>query len=304
MSACWGLKMPPPAKAVLISLADMANDDGYCWPSIDRICERTCYGRTAVIEAVHWLEAHALLRADRSNGRKTSYWVTAEAYTQEASVEVPKRGGGGVSKPVDNSPNQSASRTGTPGGPVRHADPTSSPDGLNQSARRTLTVINRHEPSIPPVSPTGDAPDVVGKVFDDLVALWPASRRINLKAARNAFDAAVQRAASAGLLLDAARLQAGQAWWTRDGGRYVPRLDRWLREDRWVDGEVGAGQQAGAMWQDSRQGVEAMGERLGLGRWDKVAFDAGRGVAWPSYRAQVIAAASAAAGQGDARRAA
>lgn len=292
MSACWGLKMPPPAKAVLISLADMANDDGHCWPSIERICERTCYGRTAVIDAVHWLESHALLRADRSNGRKTTYWVTADSYTAEASVVVPKRGARGSSGPVDKSQNQSATRTGSPAGPVRQTDSTSPPDGLNQSARRTLTVINRQEPPIPPVSPVGDAPGDVGKLFDDLVALWPVSRRIKVKAARAAFDAAVLRAGSASQLLDAAKLQAGQEWWTRAGGRYVPRLDNWLRDDRWADGDAGAAEQGVALWQDSRQGVEAMGERLGLGRWDKAAFDAGRGEAWPVYRGRVLAAAA------------
>ena len=40
MRSCWPLQMPPTPKAVLISLADNASDEGECWPSIPTICER------------------------------------------------------------------------------------------------------------------------------------------------------------------------------------------------------------------------------------------------------------------------
>lgn len=122
MAACWPLQMPPTPKAVLVSLADNANDQGHCWPSISTICERTCFGRTAVIAAIQWLEDHGAVKADRSNGRHTSYVITPGQY-------------------------QSASRTGTPPEPVRQANGTSPPRGRDQSGRRTLTVKNRKEPS-------------------------------------------------------------------------------------------------------------------------------------------------------------
>jgi DNA-binding transcriptional MocR family regulator len=81
MSACWGLQMPPTAKAVLMSLADNANDHGYCWPSLTTISARTCYSRSTVIEAIHWLEAAGLVRADRSNRMKTTYVVSPRNYS-------------------------------------------------------------------------------------------------------------------------------------------------------------------------------------------------------------------------------
>lgn len=128
MARCWPLTMPPVSKAVLISLADNANDAGFCWPSIETICERTCYGRTAVIDAIKWLEENGHLSADRSNGRKTTYTLHPVDSTRKLTK-------------------QSAKRTGTPDGPVRQTDSTSPPRGLNQSARRTLTVKNHQEPS-------------------------------------------------------------------------------------------------------------------------------------------------------------
>lgn len=147
MSACWPLQMSPTQKAVLISLADNANDHGHCWPSIETICERTCLGRTAVIDAIKQLEADNHISADRSNGRKTSYMIH---------------------------PNQSARRTGTADGPVRQTDQTSPPDGLNQSARRTLTVKNHQEPSTA-VSPMAPKPsDVPAELWSAFLAVRKA----------------------------------------------------------------------------------------------------------------------------------
>lgn len=80
MSACWPLRLPPTPKAVLISLADNANDHGECWPSIPTICERTCMGERTVHGAIKWLEGAGLLFADRSNGRHTRYVVNPSGY--------------------------------------------------------------------------------------------------------------------------------------------------------------------------------------------------------------------------------
>lgn len=127
IEACWPLQMPPTAKAVLICLADFADDSGQCWPSIDTLAARTCFGRTAVISAIRWLEAAKAISADRSSGRHTSYLVTPGLF------------------------DQSASRTSTAGEPVRLPDGTSTPRGLDQSASRTTPVreadSNHQEPS-------------------------------------------------------------------------------------------------------------------------------------------------------------
>lgn len=129
MAICWPLRMPPSPKAVLISLADNANDAGVCWPSIAKICERTCLGKTAVIEAIKWLESAGLLSADRTNGRHTTYQIELQAIQQGALFEQ--------TGPV-RLPDRSASRTGPAAGP-------------NRSASRTAPVrqadTNRQEPS-------------------------------------------------------------------------------------------------------------------------------------------------------------
>lgn len=86
MALCWGLQMSPTQKATLISLADNADDHGGCWPSIPKICERTCLSERAVHGAIKWLETNGLVQADRSNGRHTRYRITPEHYEPPQQV--------------------------------------------------------------------------------------------------------------------------------------------------------------------------------------------------------------------------
>lgn len=81
MSACWPLQgMSPAQKAVLISLADQANDDGYCWPSVGTIAKRTCLSERAVQGAIKWLVSAGLLSADERKGTSSVYQITPAAY--------------------------------------------------------------------------------------------------------------------------------------------------------------------------------------------------------------------------------
>ncbi len=140
MSACWPIQIPPTPKAVLMSLADNANDHGVCWPSISTISIRTCFGKTAVIDAIKWLEDHGLLEADRSNGRHTKYQIKPNGMAPEL---------------FDATGNPSGSRTSPRGKPVRLPDQsarqTGTTDEPNPSASRTGPVrqadTNRQEPS-------------------------------------------------------------------------------------------------------------------------------------------------------------
>lgn len=81
MSLCWPLQgMSGPQKAVLISLADNANDEGVCWPSVARIAERTCLGERTVQSAIKWLGTSGILSFRERMGRSTMYTLTPAAY--------------------------------------------------------------------------------------------------------------------------------------------------------------------------------------------------------------------------------
>jgi len=286
MGQCWPLQMRPPAKAVLIALADMANDEGFCWPSLERICERTCFGRTAVIEAIAWLEVHGAVRADRTNGRKTTYWIEPGKFTAEA---------------VEKSTDQSATRTGTPAGPVRVADPTGTPRGLNRYATRTLTVKNRQETKKTP-QPPADAggerdatqmpakPETGGGGFELFWQRYPR-KKAELRARRQWVRLDPNPALQLRMLaaLDA---QMRSDEWARDGGRWVPLASSWLHGERWRDVSDSG---VPSVWWEASEGIKAKGQSLGLtfslDALGNAYTDDQRAEHWKAYRAKVFSAA-------------
>lgn len=196
MALAWPLRMSPSKKAVLVSMADNANDEGECWPSINTMCERTCLGRTAIIDAIKGLEDDGLIVADRSNGRHTTYRLTLS--------------------------NQSATRTGPPPEPVRHADVTSPPDGRDQSATRTLTVKepsrNRQKENTP-ARPQGVEPGQ----WADWLALRKAKRA---PVTATALEGVAREAAKAGMTLQAALSECCARGWAGFKAEWVQQPSR------------------------------------------------------------------------------
>lgn len=154
LNACKTLRMSPAQKGALIALAEAANADGLTWISIPTICEFTCYGRTAVIDALKYLEATGAITVIRATGRPTRYVVTPERYADQSASRTSPAGEpvrqADYTRPGDGLP-PSASRTGTAGGPVRETDDTRPAGGLDPSVSRTGPVRqadpNHKEPS-------------------------------------------------------------------------------------------------------------------------------------------------------------
>ncbi|HHX5603334.1 TPA: helix-turn-helix domain-containing protein [Pseudomonas aeruginosa] len=87
MSACWPLQgMSPAQKAVLISLADQANDQGVCWPAVDSIAMRCCLSKRAVQQAIKWLRGAGIVSVEERQGRSTMYSVTPAAYAPPQEI--------------------------------------------------------------------------------------------------------------------------------------------------------------------------------------------------------------------------
>lgn len=68
------------AKAVLLRLADYANDAGECFPSTTRIADELELSRQAVSNAIKRLESIGLIKISRETGRHNYYQVTPENY--------------------------------------------------------------------------------------------------------------------------------------------------------------------------------------------------------------------------------
>ncbi len=73
MAHCWKLRLPSVAKFVLVSLADQANDQGVCWPSVQTLSERTSYSIRAVQTALGWLRDQGFIDVDVGACRSNRY---------------------------------------------------------------------------------------------------------------------------------------------------------------------------------------------------------------------------------------
>ena len=146
MAACWPLQnMSPAQKAVLISLADQANDDGVCWPSVSTIAGRTCLSERAVQDALAWLQTTgAVFREYRAN-TSTSYTIRPGRY--DAAKAPAPRARAGKSTGADGAPGATGAppadgaprATGAPGG----AD--GAPGGANGAPPEVQTAHPNHQ---------------------------------------------------------------------------------------------------------------------------------------------------------------
>ena len=87
MSAVFeSLTLGPTDRLVLLSLADHAGEDGTCYPSIARLCQRTGLGERAVQQALKRLREAGKLTAKMGGGRGNS---TLYTITLNTALETP-----------------------------------------------------------------------------------------------------------------------------------------------------------------------------------------------------------------------
>ncbi|AGH49577.1 hypothetical protein G432_09260 [Sphingomonas sp. MM-1] len=86
MSAVWGLKLGDSDKLVLLALADQANDDGVCWPSMASLAAKCSKSDRTVQAAIKSLvDAGHLSRVERP-GKGVRYTVHPRSdFTPEAA---------------------------------------------------------------------------------------------------------------------------------------------------------------------------------------------------------------------------
>ncbi len=88
MDKVWPLQMSSTQKIVLLSLADQADQNGRCWPSVGTICKRTCLCERAVQSAISRLESDGHIRREHRHGRSTHYFVTPAANAPQQEIPL------------------------------------------------------------------------------------------------------------------------------------------------------------------------------------------------------------------------
>ncbi|WAT26308.1 helix-turn-helix domain-containing protein [Pseudomonas sp. GXZC] len=171
MSLCWPLQgMSGPQKAVLISLADNANDEGVCWPSVARIAERTCLAERTVQGAIKWLGQARILSVRERMGRSTMYTLTPASYAPPQGMH-----------PAADAPSPPQQTTKTPaaGAPRTVIEPSIEPSQGGNRAMRS------------PSCPVQDIVDLFNKLLTPAlpaVILVSESRKQQLRARWNQSD--------------------------------------------------------------------------------------------------------------------
>ena len=102
-TACRLLQIPPTQKAVLMALADFANESGECWPSVRAVCEWTCLSERAVRNAIRDLESAGHIVCDGSRRRTSNKYTLTPNPAPRAELtrqEMPPAGDAGLDNPA------------------------------------------------------------------------------------------------------------------------------------------------------------------------------------------------------------
>lgn len=169
MDCCWGLQLPPSEKAVLMSLADQANDSGVCWPGVGSLCERTCLGERTVQRALRALEEREVLVCDVRAMRTNRYTLNVALLKQmEREREAARGGAAGLRQarldlagPPEvgvNAPATVTPRHGDTPSPWRLYPATVTPLPRHSGTQTVIEPIQIHTPHTPQPSAGGLRP--------------------------------------------------------------------------------------------------------------------------------------------------
>ncbi len=163
MSACWPLQgMSPAQKAVLISLADQANDQGVCWPAVDSIAMRCCLSKRAVQQAIKWLRGAGIVSVEERQGRSTMYSVTPAAYAPPQEMHPSS-----ICTPAANAPTPADAAPSPP----QDLHPTPA-----DAAPRTVIEPTREPSGEPSPLPTRSGPAAGEALQEACRSVWAAYR--------------------------------------------------------------------------------------------------------------------------------
>ncbi|WP_250451175.1 helix-turn-helix domain-containing protein [Caballeronia sp. ATUFL_M2_KS44] len=264
MSACWPLQgMSLAQKAVLISLADNANDQGVCWPSIATIAKRICASERAVQNAIKWLESAGIVLANRNNGRHTSYTITPAAYAPPQEIHPRTKCTGAADAPT---PAADAGDPRTPcvapphQVPSNRKEPSEEPS-LNRQPARRAPRVSLHDELRSMELPDGITPEVW--------AMWCEHREAKAKEApwtRGAAAVSIKRLvklAAAGQSPEVTIEEAVLRGWT---GLFP------VKADSATVPAANGGSAIAADWWKTSSGIEARAAQLSVAKKDGETF--------------------------------
>lgn len=133
MTEVWKIEgLSSSQKLVFLSLADNANDQGECYPSMRQISTRTCLSERAVRDAVRALESLGYVRSVSRLGTSTMYHLsTTPANAAAPAANAPRQQMPPTPAPIAAPPRQEAPPTPAAAAPK---------PSINHQLKRQLTV--------------------------------------------------------------------------------------------------------------------------------------------------------------------
>lgn len=229
-------------KLVLIALADMADDDGICWPAMKKVAKKSlCSKRTAQRAIGRFEDMQILSKTERPKEQKRNdsnlYQLDFMALIHMTNSVLRGDTVTPTGRQGDTHRGDTVSPTGRQGD--TQVGDTVTPETINKEP----TNRTYQEPITGTGAASAAASETAGELFEQFRAAYPASRRkTEVKQARSQFTAALKKVDSPQVLIDAA---AAYANWCQVQGtepRYIKGMWRWLRDERWTD-EYEANQQ-------------------------------------------------------------
>ena len=214
-------------KLVLIALADMADDDGICWPAMKKVAKKSlCSKRTAQRAIGRFEDMQILSKTERPKEQKRN---DSNLYQLDFMALIHMTNSVLKGDTVSPTGRQGDTQVGD----------TVTPETINKEP----TNRTYQEPITGTGAASAAASETAGELFEQFRAAYPASRRkTEVKQARSQFTAALKKVDSPQVLIDAAAAYATYCQVQGTEPRYIKGMWRWLRDERWMD-EYEANQQ-------------------------------------------------------------
>lgn len=229
-------------KLVLIALADMADDDGVCWPAMKKVAKKSlCSKRTAQRAIGRFEDMQILSKTERPKEQKRN---DSNLYQLDFMALIHMTNSVLRGDTVTPSGRQGDTHRGDTVSPSGRQGDTQVGDTVTpETINKEPTNRTYQEPITGTGAASAAASETAGELFEQFRAAYPASRRkTEVKQAKAQFTAALKKVDSPQVLINAAAAYANYCQVQGTEPRYIKGMWRWLRDERWTD-EYEANQQ-------------------------------------------------------------
>lgn len=180
MTWAFAQPLPPCPKSVLVALANRADEDGYCWPGIDDLEQRTGWKRRAVQTAIKDLQDRQLLTVSPQFSEKTGVQKSNLYRLALAATPTPTRRGEGASAApyrAGDTPSQ-----GAPPAPLRvhQVRGEGAPPAPESSSEQSVEQSGDGKASSNPPTPTAPAGGVTATESETKTTGKPRGHRASV----------------------------------------------------------------------------------------------------------------------------